>query len=235
MNKFLVFVCFLGAVRGAPSPAPEPHSYHGELISPPLTKPFCTEKNLTEHCILADCKILFQPIVTTEIVNITTKVCTTEMVHQCQNKTLETCGYQLLMVPVTETIEECVANDLRMCQQHWACKDDAVSDNPLKKITINGEGDPCEDDEFRDDPNNCLELPQSICSEKEVEIEYESRKRVCKDNPYEDCAFSVPQTTCTDDLKQREVTHTENVPYRICTPVLFPVVPIYPVLPYWKK
>merc|ERR1711963_1347456 len=204
MNYFLAIVCIVGAVQGAPSPAPEPHSYHGELISPPLTKPFCTEKNLTEHCILADCKILFQPIVTTEIVNITTKVCTTEMVHQCQNKTLETCGYELLMVPVTETIEECVANDLRMCQQHWACKDDAVSDNPLKKITINGEGDPCEDDEFRD-------------------------------NPYEDCAFSVPQTTCTDDLKQREVTHTENVPYRICTPVLFPVVPIYPVLLYWKK
>ena len=89
------------------------------------------------------------------------------------------------MLPVTETIEECVANDLRMCQQHWACKDDAVSDNPLKKITVNGEGDPCEDDEFRDDPNQCLELPQSICSEKEVEIEYESRKRVCNDTPYQ--------------------------------------------------
>merc|ERR1712061_253991 len=164
MNTFFAFLFVIGAARAAP------HSYHGEKISPPLTKPFCTEKNLTAHCILADCKILFQPIVTTELVNITTKVCTTEMVHQCQNKTLETCGYELLMVPVTETIEECVANDLRMCQQHWACKDDAASDNPLKKITINGEGDPCEDDEFRDDPNQCLTLPQSKCENKEVTI-----------------------------------------------------------------
>ena len=104
--------------------------------------------------------------------------------HQCVNKTLTSCGYVVDMIPVTETVEECISKDVQKCMQHWACKDDAASDNPLKKITINGESDPCEDDEFRDDPDQCVMLPQSICSEKEVTIEFESRKKVCEDTPY---------------------------------------------------
>jgi len=231
MNTFFAFVFIIGAAWAAP------HSYYGDKISPPLTKPFCTEQNLTDHCILADCKILFQTIVTTELKNITKEVCTTKNVHQCIDRSIESCLYEPLMVPVSTTIETCRTNELKSCKTAWACLDDDKKDNPRKKITINGVDDNCDKDEFQD-LNDCAVLPTTVCQDEEIEIMIEERKKVCIDTPYEDCKASVPVETCTDPmdaLEQIVETHTEQVPYRVCTPVLFPVVPIYPVLPFWKK
>jgi hypothetical protein len=122
-------------------------------------------------------------------------------------ETLEVCEFVKIKVPFTETIEECKTKTLKQCQQHWACKD---------KGWTKDSGNPCQEDEYRDDPSSCIELPQTECKPKEITIQVENKKRECKNIDYKDCSAKVPTETCTYKKKREPKTFVQSLPHIVC-------------------
>ena len=92
------------------------------------------------------------------------------------------CDFVAIKVPFTETVEQCEEKSIKKCQQTWACLDEGWTDD----------SEICNNDEFRDNLDTCIELPQTICTEKEVTIEVEQKKRECKKVPYQVKIFKSP-------------------------------------------
>ena len=89
---------------------------------------------------------------------------------------IESCKFVTIKVPFTEMVEECETQTIKKCEQHWACKDDGWTKES---------GNPCQEDEYRDDPNSCVELPNTVCTDKEITIDVEKKRRECEDVEYE--------------------------------------------------
>ena len=73
----------------------------------------------------------------------------------------------------------------------------------------------CQNEEYRDS-DDCVGLPQDICTQKEVTIEVKQKKRECKDIAYADCSAKVPTETCVEDHVRVPTTFQQKIPFKVC-------------------
>ena len=108
-------------------------------------------------------------------------------------------------------MDQCVTKNVKSCKQAWACLDngwiDIRTDDKDKEI--------CQNEEYRDS-DDCVTLPKSICTQKEVIIEVKQKKRECKDIGYEDCSAKVPTETCVEDHVRVPTTFQQKIPFKVC-------------------
>ena len=108
-------------------------------------------------------------------------------------------------------MDQCVTKNVKSCKQAWACLDngwiDIRTDDKDKEI--------CQNEEYRDS-DDCVTLPKSICTQKEVIIEVKQKKRECKDIGYEDCSAKVPTETCVEDHVRVPTTFQQKIPFKMC-------------------
>ena len=104
-------------------------------------------------------------------------------------------------------MDQCVTENVKSCKQAWACLDDGWTDDKDKEI--------CQNEEYRDS-DDCVSLPQDICTQKEVTIEVKQKKRKCKDIAYADCSAKVPTETCVEDHVRVPTTFQQKIPFKVC-------------------
>jgi len=155
----------------------------------------------------AGCHIHWKESVIIEHKDIKTTVCTTIDVHTCWNKTIEECKFISIDVPFTEVVDVCVTQEKKVCQQHWACLDEGW--------TKDKDTDLCNNEVYKDS-DNCVSIPEDICTQEERTFMRSETKKECKDIPYEDCSQKVPFRECETTHIREPVTHTENIPYKVC-------------------
>ena len=100
----------------------------------------------------------------------------------------------------------CTEN-VKSCKQVWACLDNGWTDNKDKEI--------CQNEDYRDS-DDCVTLPQDICTQKELIIFVKNKKRECKDIVYSDCSATVPTETCVENHVRIPTAFQQKVPFKVC-------------------
>ena len=127
--------------------------------------------------------------------------------HTCIDKTVEECKFIEISVPFTEVVDQCVSKNVKSCKKAWACLDNGWTDDKDKEI--------CQNHEYRDS-DDCVTLPQDICTQKKVTIFVKNKKRECKDIVYTDCSAKVTTETCVEDHVRVPTPFQQNVPFKVC-------------------
>lgn len=155
----------------------------------------------------AGCAVHWKESLEIEFVDNKTTVCTTVNVHTCWNKTVEECKFLEIEIPFTEVIDVCVTKENKVCKQAWACLDDGW--------TKDKDTEQCNNEVYQDS-DDCLVVPEDICTKEEKTFMRTERKRVCNDIPYQDCDQKVPTETCVEEHVRYPVTYKHTIPYKVC-------------------
>ena len=127
--------------------------------------------------------------------------------HTCVDKTIEECKFIEVSVPFTEVVDQCVSKTVKSCKKAWTCLDYGWTDDKDKEI--------CQNEEYRDS-DDCVTLPQDICTQKEVTIFVKNKKRECKDIVYTDCSANVRTETCVENHVRVPTPFQQKVPLKVC-------------------
>ena len=104
-------------------------------------------------------------------------------------------------------MNQCVSKNVKSCKKAWVCLDYGWTDDKDKKF--------CQNEEYRDS-DDCVTLPQDICTQKEVTIVVNNKKRECKDIVYTDCSANVRTETCVEDHVRVPTPFQQKVPFKVC-------------------
>ena len=102
-------------------------------------------------------------------------------------------------------MDQCVTENVKSCKQVWTCLDNGWT---YKKEI-------CQNDEYIDS-DDCVTLPQDICTQKEIIVFVKDKKKECKDIVYSDCSAKLKTETCVEDHVRVPTPFQQKVPFKVC-------------------